>query len=61
MVSMISGCEFRPAPDPFVTNRIPTFTEQQIIIDIATPLPDSGQHLIEAASLHQTLVGPIHS
>ncbi len=32
MVSMISGCEFRPAPDPFVTNRIPTFAEQQICL-----------------------------
>lgn len=27
---MISGCDFRPAPDPFVSNRIPTFTEKRI-------------------------------
>ena len=41
-----------------------TLTEEVFLhgkIDIATPLPDRGQHLIEAASLHQTLVGPIHS
>ena len=27
---MISGCDFRPAPAPFVSKRIPTFTEKRI-------------------------------
>ena len=27
---MVSGCDFRPAADPFVSNLIPTFTEKRI-------------------------------
>ena len=32
MVSMIAGCDFRLAPDPFLLNRIPNFTDQQICV-----------------------------
>jgi len=58
MVSMISGCEFRPAPDPFVTNLIPTFTEQQICV---ADRVRANELNLDCAYLDNYIAGPVRS